>query len=369
MKLNLFENNKNLKNENLHPKVCFLKNNFAFASERQLLLDWTEGLLDRDNKFVREFQETFHSSFWEIYLYKLFVDAGFELDQSHRMPDFIIKKPQEVYVEAVTANIRKGGKSEDERSIEDQMSMLIPPYLQTDFYQILNEGIIRGANSIQSKHKKFVKEYKYREWIQENNPFIIAMGAFDQINYGREFIYPMVALLYGMYFDAEQEIFHEKMEIEKPQTGASVPIGIFRNSNYEEISAIVFSCTLTLGKLTSLSISNGNYSLNAVYNIRQDFNTNKYVLQIVNSSCPEDIADGVFIFHNPNAKNKLSEKFFEKIAVTQFFFEDGHLMYCGNITPIVSRLNISKWMDSYRYREIEESIRKFNRISINNFYQ
>lgn len=369
MKLNLFTNEKNLEDEKLHPKAYLLKNNSQLVSEKKMLLDWTDGLLDRDNKFIREFQETFHSSFWEIYLYKLFIEAGFELDQSHQMPDFIIKAPQEVYVEAVTANIRNGGIPEGERTIEDQLSMIIPPYLQTDFYQVLNEGIIRSANAIQGKHKKFVTEYINREWVKGSNPFVIAIGSFDQINYGREFIYSMVALLYGMCFNAEHEVYYEKMAIEKPQTGASIPIGIFRDSSYEEISAVIFSCTLTLGKLTSLCISNGSLSLNDVYNIRQNCDTNKYLLQVVDTSCPEDIADGVFVFHNPKAKNKLPENFFNKIAVTQFFFENGNLMCSGNITPIVARLNTSKIFKSVIVPEIQEAIRKYNRMNIEDFYE
>lgn len=369
MKLNLFEDIKGIDDTKQHPKVRLLKNNLQLKSEKEMLIDWTEGLVDRDNKFVREFQETFHSSFWEIFLYKLFIEAGFELDQSHQMPDFIIKSPQEVYVEAVTANIRSGGVPESERSIEDQMSMIIPPYLQEDFYQVLNEGIIRSANAIRSKQKKFLDEYIKRDWIKDNNPFIIAMGSFDQINYGREFIYSMLALLYGMYFNGDKEIYTEKLEIEKPQTGSTIPIGIFRDSSYEDVSAVIFTCTLTLGKLTSLCLSNGAYSLNSVYNIRQNCDTNKYLLQIVDSSCPENIADGVFVFHNPNAKNKLSEDFFGKIAVMQFFFENGELMCSGNLTPIVARLNTSKLLNPIVLPQIQECIRKYNRLNFSDFYE
>lgn len=369
MKLNLFANIKNLEDEKMHPKAYLLKNNSQLMPEKKMLIDWTDGFLDRDNKFIREFQETFHSSFWEIYLYKLFVEAGFELDQSHQMPDFIIKEPQEVYVEAVTANIRTGGIPEGERTFDDLLSMIVPPYLQADFYQVLNEGIIRNANAIQGKHKKFVQEYINRDWVKESNPFVIAMGSFDQINYGREFIYSMVVLLYGMYFNAEQETYYEKRAIEKPQTGSSIPIGIFRDPSYEEISAVVFSCTLTLGKLTSLCISDGKFSLNDVYNIRQNCDTNKYLLQVVDTSCPEDIADGVFVFHNPKAKNKLPETFSEKIAVTQFYFEDGNLMCSGNVTPIVARLNTSKMFKPVIFPEIQEAIRKYNRMNIEDFYE
>lgn len=118
-----------------------------------------------------------------------------------------------------------------------------------------------------------------------------------------------------------------------------------------------------------MCISNGDFSSNDVYNIRQDCNTNKYLLQVVDAFCPENIADGVFVFHNPNAKNKLSENFFKKIAVTQFFFEDGNLMYSGNVMPIVARLNISKIISPIIFPEIQESIRKYNRIDVDAFYE
>ena len=70
MKLNLFEDIKGIDDTKQHPKVRLLKNNLQLKSEKEMLIDWTEGLVDRDNKFVREFQETFHSSFWEIFLYR-----------------------------------------------------------------------------------------------------------------------------------------------------------------------------------------------------------------------------------------------------------------------------------------------------------
>jgi len=32
-----------------------------------VLTDWARGFVDRDGKFVTEFQTTFNSSFWELY--------------------------------------------------------------------------------------------------------------------------------------------------------------------------------------------------------------------------------------------------------------------------------------------------------------
>ena len=152
----------------------------------------------------------------------------------------------------------------------------------------------------------------------------------------------MLVLLYGMYFDVNSENFIKKDKVIKEETQANIPIGIFFNNEYEDVSAVIYSCTMTIGKLTSLSISEGNQSYNSVYNIRKNYNNNKYLLHIVDGDNPEDLADGVFVFHNPNAKNKLPESLFEGIKVTQFFYENRQLYYKGNEAPIVSRVNINK---------------------------
>jgi hypothetical protein len=34
-----------------------------------VLQDWARGFIDRDCKFVHEFQTTFNSSFWELYVF------------------------------------------------------------------------------------------------------------------------------------------------------------------------------------------------------------------------------------------------------------------------------------------------------------
>lgn len=369
MKLDLYKNIKGMDEAKQHKKFLLLKNESQLRHEREILNNWTEGLIDRDNKFVNQFQETFHSSFWETYLYKLFMEAKFELDQTHPMPDFVIKAPIECYVEAVVANIKDDGRKESERELEDIMSMVNPPYLQDDFYQFLDEAIIRSAGSIRNKNSKFKNEYIKRDWVNADNPFIIAMGSYDQVNYGREYIYSMLALLYGMYFDADSESFVKKDKVlKKEKKVTDIPLGIFLNNEYEDVSAIIYSCTMTLGKLTSLSISTGNPSLNAVYNIRKDCTTNKYLLQPVTESCPEDLADGIFIFHNPNAKNKLPEDFFQGIAVTQFYYENGQLVYMGNATPIISRINISNVLVPVFENMIVENLRKYNRMGKEDFY-
>jgi hypothetical protein len=37
------------------------------ASVRNVLMEWARDFPDRDGKFVKEFQTTYNSSFWELY--------------------------------------------------------------------------------------------------------------------------------------------------------------------------------------------------------------------------------------------------------------------------------------------------------------
>ncbi len=367
--MDIFSTVKGLEESKQHTKFKLLNQEAQMLNEKRILESWTNGMIDKDGKMVREFQETFHSCFWEFFLFKLFQEAGFTLDQSHQMPDFIINAPTDMYVEAVVSNIKEGGKPESKRTIEDPLSILRPPYLHDMFYEELNESITRDSNAVHSKIKKYRDSYLKREWVREEVPFVIALSSYDQVNYGREYIYSMLALLYGMYFDANSEMYYQKDSIIKPGTkDSSISIGIFNNPSYSDISAIIYSCTVTIGKLTSLSISNNMSSLNTVYNIRKNNVQWKYQLQIVSSNNPEHLADGVFIFHNPNAKHKLPEELFSTIPVKQFFFNDGNLDYMGNATPLVARYNTSSLLAMVSEPYIMEQIRLYNRLSINECY-
>ena len=72
MILPLFEKNINIEESKLHYKFKTLKNSIYFEGERSILLNWTDGFIDRDNKIVKEFQASFHSAFFEFFLYEIF---------------------------------------------------------------------------------------------------------------------------------------------------------------------------------------------------------------------------------------------------------------------------------------------------------
>ena len=89
MEILLFDEVKGLPDKRKHKKFKILRDEVQLLAEKSLLCSYTNGLVDRDHKMVRQFQETFHSTYWEIIIYQLCLEAGFFLDQSHPFPDFL----------------------------------------------------------------------------------------------------------------------------------------------------------------------------------------------------------------------------------------------------------------------------------------
>ena len=69
--------------------------------------DWLRGLVDRDNKFVKEFQTDFNSSFWESYIFTVLKQYGFSVNLSRSSPDFCISNAR-FNIEAVVASHAQG---------------------------------------------------------------------------------------------------------------------------------------------------------------------------------------------------------------------------------------------------------------------
>lgn len=343
MHLDLFKLIDKLKEEDLHPKFKLLRDDIMLKNEREVLLEWTDGFIDRDNKIIKEFQTTFHSSFWEFFLFSLLSKLGLKVDFTHDRPDFIIKSPKKIFIEAVVSNIKQEGRKEFTRGADDVFSMIVPPHKQSDFYKVLDESIIRHSNAIQGKSKKYLNQYRKCDWVDTETPFLIALSAYDQISYGREYIYSMLALLYGYYFHPIIDEFELKETVLKLDTNSTIPIGLFNSPEFSHISAIIYSCTTTLGKLTSLFLSSQacdeKKTIKRVINIRNNYEFPYYVIHKISKDNPEYLDDGIFIFHNPKAKNKLDKTIFDNSNIIQFLMNDDHFEIQGNSLPIYSRLS------------------------------
>src|SRR5437764_13488495 len=92
--------------------ASLLKLNNPF--DQAVVQEWAEGFVDRDGKFVREFQTTFNSSFWEIYLFALLKELRYSVDLGFNAPDFVVKTPTPFIVEATIASNAEGATPEHE---------------------------------------------------------------------------------------------------------------------------------------------------------------------------------------------------------------------------------------------------------------
>lgn len=312
----------------LHHKFKFLKN-FQYTSERELLSLWISNFKIKDGleKTIKQFQETFHDVFWEIYLNEVFIRSGHTILEDMESPDFCLEKNKnKIFVEAVASNIAKTELKESERTLDHI-------YGENDHYHILDEAIVRIYNSLSIKKEKYLNNYSSKAGINKS-PFILAIGDYAQVNYGQSYYYPLLALLYGAYYDpndlkielkilCEDDFGKEYKHIinHTKKNGAKLAVGIFNTEEYEHISAIIYSCTTTLGKLTSLSYDHIPFEKFIVLdkeNSYSEYQTLRYSKQTPD----ETLYDGLFVYHNPIAINKLPEDFLTQEGVTHIRYKE-----------------------------------------------
>lgn len=103
--------------ERLHPLFKRIVSTQIYEPTIDVINSWSTGLMGRkkeSKKFIQDFQLSFNSSLWELYLNKAFVDFGFSIDYSKESPDFNLRHSSGriVNVEAVTSNNKDNLKPE-----------------------------------------------------------------------------------------------------------------------------------------------------------------------------------------------------------------------------------------------------------------
>ena len=111
---------------------------------RAVLNEWATGFVDRDGKFVREFQTTFNSCFWELYLHAVLRARRCSVDFGFESPDFVVTGLVPFSVEATIASHAKGTAPEHRRAG-------VP--LPDDLNELNRQAIIRLSNALQGKYR------------------------------------------------------------------------------------------------------------------------------------------------------------------------------------------------------------------------
>ena len=293
------------------------------APERAVIQAWAAGFIDRDGKFVKEFQSSFESSFWELYLHAVLMDMGMNLDYSFHAPDFVVTSPTPFVMEATIAMPPEGGAP---------AYGLRKPDIPNNFGEFNRQAILRLCNSFSSKVRKYRQHYAALAHVS-NRPYVIAIAPFDRSQAHLAANRPIMAALYGIYFDeeatiaarAENVITHNIESISKHDT-ASVPVGMFSDDAYKEVSAVVYGPLATWGKVRALADAPHRNIHFTTIHPSDGPGLIPQVRTATKANYREHLLDGLYVFHNPYAERPLPTDVFDHERLGRFIVRpDGDL--------------------------------------------
>jgi hypothetical protein len=282
--------------------------------ERDVLTAWADGMPDRDGKFVKEFQKTFESGLWELYLHACLKHLGHSINFSRAAPDFTVTAPYPFLLEATITAPEQDGTPAFGAG---------PPELPSDLNEFNRLAALRICNSFVSKVRR------YRQYYQQlpgaaDKPFVIAIAPFDRPASQLASNRPIIAALYGEYFDEEttireqhNQVVHMSVSALTKPSGAEVPVGFFTDDAYADVSAVVYGPLATWGKLRALADAPQRVT------IFQTLHPNPgHLLPKVRSTrkavYSDDLLDGLYVLHNPYAKRPLLTNAFDHPRVAQY---------------------------------------------------
>jgi len=285
-----------------------------------VLNDWARGFVDRDGKFVEEFQTTFNSSFWELYVFAVLKKYGMIVDFSKRQPDFCIPV-QNFNIEATIASNAQGAEPEHARLGKT------PP---TDLNAFNFQTIIRLANSLGEKHRKYLSSYSKLAHVQRR-PYVIAVTNFDQPFSFMAAQRPIEAVLLGYYVDEERYIAtggregtlmgEGLMQVLK-DNGSRIELGMFTTPVYADVSAVMFSSCANVGKLRAMSSDPGSDIIFTALRLNMQ-SDRPHIIRARKAQYAENLLDGLRIYHNPYATYPLDPAAFRHPSVLQWYVHEG----------------------------------------------
>jgi hypothetical protein len=263
---------------------------------RKVLQAWAKDFVDRDGKFVREFQTTYNSGFWELYLYAVLKHLGFNIDFSHHTPDFVCSN-KALIVEAAIASHAQDDTPEWEKKIKDIVD-------DKNIFEIWKHSTIRLSNALHTKIKKYRDGYSALAHVK-NKPFIVAIANLTKADFNLHGDVPMQWLLYD---GLEQKVLHKN-------NGSEVPLGLFRSDAFSDISGVIYSSLATFGKARALGDDVGDFLFQAV-RIKDNFTPIRIAAS--KDEYKESLCDGLRLFLNPYASHPLNTDDFDDIGIRTF---------------------------------------------------
>ncbi|MBU0925310.1 hypothetical protein KKG81_10520 [bacterium] len=298
---------------------------------RDVLSEWSIGFKDRDNKFVKQFQETFNSSFWELYIYKCLKKLNYIVDFDKSSPDFVTYTSYSTLcIEATTANEAKDDNPEWTQESFDS---------HKTHEEFMNYATFRLFDAVSKKNEHYKKVYSKLGHV-EKKPYIIAVAPFEQSMFSTQNNVAINRVLYAKEVDIKKMDYVDFPFCEK-NDGTKLELGIFRSDKYSDISAIIFSTTATISKVIVQTNIDCDVRITKYKEI-QDIKDMMNLVIVKNLDYNKEILDGLQVHHNPYAKIPLDLREFDNHYITHYFYdvENDYIVVEQNEGTLVSRNTI-----------------------------
>jgi len=248
MAIDLFKDLR--KRKPLHPQFLKVRDEIWMAPARGMLNEVAATMEEPDGNFAEQFQtHGFDSRTFEIYLQAFFTEAGHVIDRRHDRPDFLISRDGlTVAVEAVTAN------PPPNKDYTPYVPIYLDPPKSSEeaLHYFRNEVAIKFGSPLYSKLKK---EYWKLPHVA-GKPLIIAIESFHGEASLTISSTNLSNFLFGLYhhhhFDDDGNIVVEADKVKEHIGSKTIRSNFFQLEGAENISAILFSNTGTIGKFNRM---------------------------------------------------------------------------------------------------------------------
>ena len=186
--------------------------------------------------------------------------------------------------------------------------------------------MVRLANSIHGKHKKYITSYSKLDHVA-GRPFVLAVAPFEQPFFNHQYNRPIKSVLYDHYVDEpayekDPQAFpngppNRQLGFVTKDNGAEIELGFFNDDRMRHISAVLFSCTATWGKVDALSHQSAlrRTIVQTLWGSEPD---GRPVMRAgYAEETGETLTDGLQIYHNPYALHPLDPAMFRRRGVVQ----------------------------------------------------
>jgi len=308
--------------EKQHPYFIRLCSDSAFSPARSIINKMMPHYVDIDGNFAEQFQSAgFDARLWELYLNNYLAEEELFIDREHNSPDFIVTKyDKTVAIEAVIVGRKKENPPKYFKILPEMGSL-------KDIKEVhKNEMPIKFGSPLYTKLKKEYWELPH----VKGNPLVFAIADFHD---DQSMIWSSTALinyLYGVehefYYDENNQLIIIPIEIGSHRSeDKEIPSGFFFQPHSENVSAILSSASGTISKFNRIGRQAG-FSDPSIKMIRMgtchDHDPNASVPKLfsyqVDENTEETWAEGLSMFHNPNALYPVPRELFPTIAHHEF---------------------------------------------------